>query len=198
MRVYHVFLLLVVTLTACCITTMAAANPHQLESVDSISTKTNSNRLLRGQGATNDDDDKIAMADEERSITGIRKTLGLYNAKLNTKTFNAMTKDEALKAKVFAKWDKYDVPYAKIQDKMLLQFYPHLKKLMDEYVMHRLALKGLGQFDDVAKKADGVPKNKVGSVPKEKKKVGFNEGANIHYDPVDNVAKVADDVAAAV
>ncbi|KAG2502963.1 hypothetical protein JM16_009512 [Phytophthora kernoviae] len=72
-----------------------------------------------------------------------------------------MMSDEALKTKMFNKWDKYKIPWEKVKEKMYLDYNPHYKTLLNEYMnMHiKPAVK---KADDVVKKAgDAQRKNRV-------------------------------------
>ncbi|KAG7377485.1 hypothetical protein PHYBOEH_000836 [Phytophthora boehmeriae] len=155
MRVFHVLLLLAATFIASSVATPTAITLNQIQSDVSTPNNRINNRFLRSQPSTKEDEDEAATDDEERiSVTGIRKSLGLYNANLKPKTFQHMLDDTALKAKMFAKWDKYKVPIERIERKMYLDYNPHFKALLQEYKNTRVK-PVVEKVSDAVKKASG-------------------------------------------
>ncbi|RLN51977.1 hypothetical protein BBJ29_009340 [Phytophthora kernoviae] len=78
------------------------------------------------------------------------------------------------------------VPLEKIKEKMYMGYNPHYKTLLNEYM--NLHIKpAVEKADDVVKDVNGVSK----------KKVKFDETLNKVYAPVGDIAKLADDAAAA-
>ncbi|KAG7379952.1 hypothetical protein PHYBOEH_011704 [Phytophthora boehmeriae] len=189
---YRVLLMAVATLLVSCNAVSTATSLVQTGD----SAPTTSHRFLRSHDAAYKDEDETTANDEERvGVTGIRKALGLYRTRLNPDTFSAMLKNDALKAKMFKTWDKFNVPLERITNKMFLELNPRFSALLDDYIAYRQAKTAvLDKVDDVVKKAEGVVKPK--------KKVTWNLAANKEHEPpaavvVDDVANLANDVAAA-
>ncbi|KAG7384174.1 hypothetical protein PHYBOEH_009631 [Phytophthora boehmeriae] len=107
----------------------------------SVSHELTGNRFLRSDKEKNKEEDEAAADDEERIVNKLRGALGLYNPKLKTSTFDTMIADDVIKAEVFAKWDKFDVPLKTITRSMNPSRNKRFQSIYNEYVIRRRIMK---------------------------------------------------------
>ncbi|KAG7400343.1 hypothetical protein PHYBOEH_006100 [Phytophthora boehmeriae] len=125
--------MLMATFTACYIATSAATNPNVIHLGGSVSHKIIGKRFLRTDKDTNKDEEEAAANDEERIVNKLRGVLGLYSPKMERSTFDKMIVDDAFKAEMFTKWDKFDVSFKKIQARMKPRVNTRFKQILEEY-----------------------------------------------------------------